>query len=85
MPLSLPLVFSGITPEQYARLRAKAQAGGIEISGNSGTASKFGVEVSWNYVPETGALTFQCLATPFFLKPEQVNARIQEMVKESLP
>jgi len=77
-------VFSGITPEQYAKLTAKAQAGGIAFSGNSGTASKFGVEVDWNYSPETQELTLQCLSTPFFVKPEAVNSKIQALVKETL-
>ena len=38
-----PLVFSDITPEQYARLTQKATAAGISMSGDSGTASSFGV------------------------------------------
>jgi hypothetical protein len=77
-------VFSGISPAQFATLQVKAQAAGIDLGGNSGTASKFGVEVSWNYSPESQALTLQCLSTPFFVKPEEVNAKIQALVKESL-
>lgn len=84
MAPTLPQVFSGITPGQYARLTPKAQAAGIQLAGNSGTASKYGVEVSWNYSSETQQLTFQCHNTPFFVKPEQVNAKIEELVKESL-
>jgi hypothetical protein len=79
-----PQVFSGITPEQYASLLQKAQAAGISLSGNSGTASKFGVEVAWNYSQDTQELTFQCLRTPFFMKPDDVNAKIEALVKESL-
>ncbi len=79
-----PQVFRGITPEQYANLIARAQAAGIELSGNSGTATKFGVEVAWNYAPETQQLTLHCLRTPFFVKPEDVNAKLQALVKESL-
>jgi hypothetical protein len=81
---SAPQVFSGISPEQFAKLTVKAQAAGIDLGGNSGTASKFGVEVSWNYSPESQQLTLQCLSTPFFVKPEEVNAKIQALVKESL-
>jgi hypothetical protein len=84
MAQSPPQVFSGITPEQYARLIQKAQAAGIDIKGSSGTASKFGVEVSWNYSTETRELAFQCLHSPFFMKPEEVHAKIQALVKESL-
>ena len=79
-----PQVFSAITPKRYATLLMKARASGISLSGNSGTASKFGVEVAWNYDPAAQRLTFQCLSTPFFMKPEDVNAQIEAMVKTSL-
>jgi hypothetical protein len=81
---SAPQVFSGISPEQYAKLTAKAQAAGVGLSGNSGTATKFGVEMSWNYSPESQELTLQCLRSPFFVKPEDVYAKLQALVKESL-
>jgi hypothetical protein len=84
VPQSAPQVFSGITPENYATLIQKAQSAGLNLASNSGTAAKFGVEVAWNYSPETQQLTIQCLGTPFFVKPEQVNAKIQALVKESL-
>lgn len=80
---SAPQVFSGVTPAQYERLVEKAKAAGIELSGNRGTASKFGVEVTWTYVPETQQLTLQTLKAPFFMKPADVDAKIQTMVKES--
>jgi len=84
MPPSPPQVFSGITPEEYAKLTAKAQASGIDIGGESGTASKFGVEIEWNYSPITQELIFRCLRTPFFVDAEDVHARIAAVVKESL-
>lgn len=77
MPQSAPQVFSGVTPENYATLIKKALSAGLNLSGNSGTATRSGVEMSWSYSPETQQLTIQCLATPFFVKPEQVNAKIQ--------
>ena len=76
-------IFSGITPERYAKLIAKAKAAGFDLSGNKGTASTFGVEVAWEYAPERQELTLQCLKTPFFVNPEEVNAKIQSLVKES--
>lgn len=84
MPAAQPLVFSNITPEQYARLVQKATASGIAMSGDSGTASSFGVEVSWNYSPAAGQLTLQVLKTPFFMGPEAVNERIQKLVQETV-
>ena len=84
MSASAPLVFSGITPEQYNRLTAKAHAAGIELAGSSGTAEKFGVEVAWDYAPETGQLTLQCLRTPFFISTGEVHAKLQSLVQETL-
>jgi hypothetical protein len=84
MEQSPPLVFSGITAEQFSRLSAKARAAGIALKGNIGSASKFGVEVSWDYSPAAQQLTLQCLSTPFFVKPAEVNAKIQKLVKESM-
>lgn len=84
MTQSAPQVFKGVTLEQYGRLQVKAQAAGIDLSGNSGSATKFGVEVAWNYSPEKKELTLHCLSTPFFLKPEDVDAKISALVKESL-
>jgi hypothetical protein len=84
MAQTAPQVFSGITPEQYAKLSAKAQAAGIDMRGSSGTASKFGVEMAWNYSAAAQELTVHCLRTPFFVKADDVNAKIQALVKETL-
>lgn len=84
MSKSAPRVFSDIAPEQFATLCEKAKAAGIDLGGNTGTASKFGVEVSWTYSPERRELVLQCLRTPFFVKADDVNAKLQSVVKESL-
>jgi hypothetical protein len=76
-------VFSGITPEQYAKLKEKAREADMDIAGNNGTASQFGVEVAWNYVPATQQLTLRCLKTPFFIGVAEVNAKIRALVNES--
>lgn len=85
MGASAPLIFKGVTPEQYARLMDRATAAGIELSGPSGTASKYGLELAWSYSRETEDLTFQCLRTPFFASAEVVEARIRTLVRESMP
>jgi hypothetical protein len=84
MPQNPPLVFSNITPAQYAALISKAEASGISIAGNSGTASKHGVEVAWNYSPDARQLTLQCLKTPFFVSVADVNAKLQSLVGQSI-
>jgi hypothetical protein len=83
VPPSAPQVFSNINPEKYAALTQKANAAGINMSGNSGTASKFGVEVSWSYSSQACELTIQCLNTPFFMSPATVNAKIKALVEQT--
>ncbi len=83
MSQSPPQVFSNIGPAQYATLVKKASAAGLDLSGNSGTASKMGVEVAWNYSPEAHELSIQCLTAPFFMSHDAVNARIKALVEES--
>ena len=84
MSASAPQVFKGISPEKYARLAEKARKAGVEITGNSGTASKFGVAIAWNYSPEAQELTLQCMKAPFFMSAADVDKRMQSLVRESL-
>ena len=84
MGQSAPQVFKGVTPEQYARLVEKAKVAGIDLTGPSGTASKFGVEVAWNYAADAQQLTLHCLKAPFFMSTKDVDAKIQTLVNESL-
>jgi hypothetical protein len=84
MASSAPQVFTGITPDQYARLVERAKVAGIDLNGNSGTASKFGAQISWNYAPTAQELTLQCLKAPFFMSAADINARLHTLVKESL-
>ena len=79
-----PQVFSGVAPHQYAKLVERANAAGVPMSGNTGRASRMGVEVEWNYSPEKQELALTCLSAPLFLSADVVNAKIQELVSESL-
>lgn len=84
MPSTPPQLFSNITPAQYATLVQKAAAAGMDLSGNSGAAFKFGVEISWNYSPESQQLTIQCPSAPSFMSEESANAKIKTLVEESV-
>ena len=84
MAPSTPQVFKNVTPDQYALLVEKARAAGIDLEGNSGTASKFGVEITWNYTPETRELTLQTLKTPFFMKAADVDEKVKSLLNDSL-
>jgi len=84
MSNAAPQLFANVSPAQFTLLTQKAQSAGIAISGNSGSASKMGVEVAWNYSPETQQLSLQCLKTPFFVKADDVNQKIRSLVTETL-
>ncbi|HEU5351602.1 MAG TPA: hypothetical protein VFU55_08395 [Terracidiphilus sp.] len=84
MSSATPLVFSPVSPAQFAHLSLQAQASGIQISGNSGSAAKFGVEVAWQFDAATQQLTLQCLKTPFFVSRDSVEARLRALVRQSL-
>jgi hypothetical protein len=84
MSASTPQVFSGITPAKYAALMEKANTAGVPMSGNSGRATKMGVEVEWNYSAEKQELVLTCHRTPFFVSAEDVNARLHALVHEAL-
>lgn len=77
-------IFSGVTAAQYAKLAAKVNAAGIEISGNSGRATKMGVEVEWNYSEENQQLELTCVRTPFFVSADEINAKLKGLVSEAL-
>ena len=83
MSENLPLTFSNISPQQFSVLTAKARAAGIDLNGNTGSATKFGVEVTWNYVPATQQLTLHCLRAPFFMKLADVNAQMRALVESA--
>lgn len=77
-------VFRNVSPAQFAKLQEKARGAGIEMTGNSGSASKFGAEVAWNYDPDTQELSIQVLSAPFFMKKEDVEARMRTLVEQSI-
>ena len=84
MAASTPQVFSGVTPTQFAKLTEKAKAAGMAINGNSGRASRLGVEIEWNYSEEKQELILTCLHTPFFLSARDVNAQLHALVSETI-
>lgn len=84
MTESAPQVFQGIEPWQYAKLIEKARAAGIDLAGNSGTASKYGVDVAWSYEPESRELQIHCLKAPFFVSVADVNAKIRALVESAV-
>ena len=72
--------FSGMTQEHFACLLQEAQSSGINISGNSGTASRDGITLTWNYDPASQVLTVQCTDKPVFLMCGVITSQISDLV-----
>jgi len=72
--------FSGITEEHFACLLQKAQSAGINICGNSGTATGSGITIAWNYDPGAQKLTIQCTDKPVFLGCGVITSQIRDLV-----
>jgi ribosomal protein L31 len=75
-------VWSNVTPAQYAELVSRAQAAHIPITGDSGQASKMGVDVTWSYANST--LTIQVESAPFFIGQQKVKDDIAAIVDSVL-
>jgi hypothetical protein len=65
-------VFTGVSPEKFGCLQAKAA--------DQGSASKDGITVTWDYEVDSQTLTIQCTAAPFFLSCGTINSTIHNLV-----
>jgi hypothetical protein len=72
--------FSGITQEHFAWLVRKAQSAGINIFGNSGTVSRSGITIAWDYDPSAQKLMVQCTDKPGFVGCGVILSQIRELV-----
>jgi hypothetical protein len=81
---STPQIFSGVTPDQFAKLQEKARSAGVDMKGNTGRASRMGVEVEWNYSEAKQELELTCLQTPFFVKASDINEKLRSLVQDTL-
>jgi len=73
-------VFNGVTAEQFACLVGKAQAAGINIAGNSGSASERGITIAWTFDPVAKTLSVQCTSTPFGVMCGAINSKVHDLV-----
>jgi len=73
-------IFSNITRERWAGMQSKAGQLGVELSGDSGRASRQGFTFSWSYDESMQTLVIQCLEHPFFAPCSLVNAKLKELV-----
>jgi hypothetical protein len=74
--------FTGITIERFGCLLAKAQEAGINIVGNSGSATQDGITIDWNFSPAEQTLDLQCTSAPFYVPCGTINSKIHDLVDE---
>jgi hypothetical protein len=73
--------FSGVTPAQFESLARKASsAARVSLEGYSGTCSRNGFTVIWDYDPEDQTLVIQCTESPFSVTCGSINQRIHDLV-----
>jgi len=77
-------VFSNVTPAQFDCLSQNASAAGINISGNTGSASQDGITVEWTFDPTAATLSIQCTSAPFFALCGTINSKIHDLVESCL-
>ena len=73
--------FNSVSPAVFNCLVAKAAEYGITISSDSGTASKSGFKVSWNYNRVGSTLKIQCLDKPLLVPCSLVKSTIKSTVQ----
>jgi hypothetical protein len=78
-------LFENITNEQFTCILGKAQAAGINITGNAGTASADGITIVWNFDSAAQTLSIQCTAAPFLVPCGTINSRIHDIVDSCSP
>jgi hypothetical protein len=73
-------IFNGITNAHFICILGEAQAAGINISGNEGSASQDGITVAWAYDPTAQTLRIHCTSAPFFVPCGMINSKIHDIV-----
>lgn len=72
--------FTDITQSQFDCLVSRARTVGIAIVGNSGSTSKDGITVAWNFDAASQTLQIQCTDHPFYAPCGSINGKIHEIV-----
>ena len=78
------LVFNNIGRSHFQNIVAKAQSGGIPISGgDAGQAGKNGFTVRWSFSERDATLRLQCVESPMLIPCAVINSRLADLVERS--
>ena len=72
--------FSNVNQNVWDCLVKKAAGYGVTIDSPSGSASKMGITVQWNWSSAAGTLTMQCTDKPFIISCGTVESTITSAV-----
>jgi hypothetical protein len=81
MPGCPPFTLTGVTPEVWNCLTARAQGAAIPITGDSGTARSQGVTAEYRRDPEASTVTITVLEMPILTDCATVQAVLREVVR----
>ncbi len=74
------LVFNNVNPQKFDCIsKAVTAKVGIPVSGFTGTQSKDGFTVTWNYNAGGRTLTIQCLDSPLSAPCATINSKIRDI------
>jgi hypothetical protein len=81
MPGCPPFTLTGVTPEVWNALTARAQGAAIPITGDSGTARSQGVTAEYRRDPEANTVTVTVTEMPILTDCATVQAVLREVVR----
>lgn len=78
------LTYSGAIPAAWNCAKQKAASFGVVITDNSGSATKDGFTIAWNYNPDAQTASIQCTDSPWWAPCSIINSKINEQVEDCL-
>lgn len=78
------LTYSNVTPTAWACAVQTAASYGVTISSDSGSASKSGFTIAWNYDPGAQTASIQCTDSPWWAPCSTINGKINDAVEHCL-
>ena len=75
------MIYQNVTPQRLAAIEAKAQQeSGFAISGDQGTASKYGITISWVYDVAAQTLTVGDTSKPWYVPESKIQEELTALV-----
>ncbi|HXI90474.1 MAG TPA: hypothetical protein VNH18_29540 [Bryobacteraceae bacterium] len=79
-----PVIFSNVSPEQWAAIEAKLATAHIRIEHDQGEIVIQSADIRWDYESSAKTLTVQCVRKPFIIPCSKVNAKITELFQKEV-